>query len=300
MVDPAKLPITVLGGWLGAGKTTMVNRILAATTERLAIIVNDVGDVNIDAGFLRENAGDDESVIELTNGCVCCKVGDDLQSTIHQLARRTPAPDRVILEASGVADLFPITTYLEHPNVAIDAVIALADPDNFAYRSSGPPYGSLMRAQLSGADLVVATKLDLLDTSEHEAALDGLREFTKARVIPASADPNWINTVILGTHANESGSDAHAAGAPVATTTWRPSGPVDAIGLRSALRRSGLLRAKGSLATEEEAVRVHLAGGRVSIDPLSTDVAPINALVLIGDSTDQLNDVVSTMDATVL
>ncbi len=299
MSETAKTPITVLGGWLGAGKTTMVNRLLAATNERLAIIVNDVGDVNVDAEFLREEAGDD-SVIELTNGCVCCKIGDDLQSTIYQLTARTPAPDRIVLEASGVADLFPITTYLDHPKVTIDAVIALADPDNFAYRSSGPPYGSLMRAQLAGADLVVATKLDLLPADQHDAALDGLREFTKAQVIPASADPNWLNTVMLGSHANESVPGLHAAAAPVATATWRPSGPVDATALRSALRRSGLLRAKGTLSTEAGAIRVHLAGGRVTIEPLTVEAAPVNALVLIGDSTEQLKNVLSTLETTAI
>ncbi len=297
MTETSKTPITVLGGWLGAGKTTMVNRLLRATNERLAIIVNDVGDVNVDAEFLREDSDDTDGVIELTNGCVCCAIGDDLYATVHELTARTPAPHRIVLEASGVADLFPITTFLNHPRASIDAVIALADPDNFEYLSSGPPYGSLMRSQLSGADLVVATKLDLIPDDERDAALDGLRKFTKAQVIPASDDPTWLNTVMLGSHENTDRPDDHEATAPVATTTWRPTSPVVPAAITQALTGSRLLRAKGSVATADGAVRVHLVGGRVELTTLDDDTAPLNAIVLIGHSADQLDEVATALSA---
>ncbi len=291
MSDSPKIPITVLGGWLGAGKTTMVNRILESTTEPIAVIVNDVGEVNVDADLIRQNAGDDDGVIELTNGCICCKIGDDLFATLADLARRSPAPHRIVLEASGVADLRPLESFLDHPRVEIDAVIALVDPANFAHRSSGPPYGSLMRAQLAGADLVIATKLDLIAKDEQATALDALREFTKARIIEASDDPAWINTVLLGAHDNPDHELSTNASAPVATITWRSDGPVDALSVKSVLQKSGLLRAKGSVAAHDGAKVIHLAGGRVTMTDLDADLEPIHAIVLIGESFDEVEAV---------
>lgn len=296
MSDSPKIPVTVLGGWLGAGKTTMVNRILSSTTEPIAVIVNDVGEVNIDAELLRENAGDDDGIVELTNGCICCKIGDDLFATLADLTRRSPAPHRIVLEASGVADLRPLESFLDHPRVEIDAVVALVDPANFAHRSSGPPYGSLMRAQLAGADLVIATKLDLIPEAERASAVDALGEFTKARIIEASTDPTWINTVLLGVHDNPDHELSPEASAPVATTTWRTNGPVDASAVKFALQKSGLLRAKGSIETHDGSKVVHLAGGRVSLTDLAPDIDPLNALVLIGATFDEVGAIADTLD----
>jgi len=289
----SSIPVTILGGWLGAGKTTLINRVLSTATERIAVIVNDVGEINIDAELLRDSA-DDDGIIELTNGCICCNVGDDLEETVAELALRSPGPERILIEASGVADLRPIAAHLDHPMLTLDAVIALAEPTGFAYRSSGPPYGSLMRAQLGGADLVIATKLDLVDAADRPAALDELRPFTKAPVVAAQTDATWLNSVILGAHANPDFEISHAPAPAVATRTWRSHGPVELPVLTARLRRSGLLRAKGSVLGTDGPVIVHLAGGRVDITPLD-DSEPLNALVLIGESSDHVGEVAASL-----
>jgi len=297
MADPSPIPLTVLGGWLGAGKTTMVNRILATATQRIAVIVNDVGAVNVDAELIRENNADD-GVVELTNGCVCCKIGDDLFATLAELSRRDPAPQRVVLEASGVAEPRQVTTFLEHPKFRIDAVIALAEGKGFEYRSSGPPYGSLMRAQLAGADLVVATKLDLVaDDEERAASLEELRLFTKAQVIEANEDPEWLNAVMLGAHDNPEHGISSGATPAVATHAWRPEGVVDAVALKSVLRGSGLLRAKGSVAGADGGVLVHLAGDRVEVQPLAEGDEVLGTIVLIGETFSAVGAVVELLDS---
>lgn len=281
-----RIPLTVLGGWLGAGKTTMVNRLLHAATERIAVIVNDVGEVNVDAQLIRDastaaGASALDDVIELTNGCVCCKVGDDLFATVAELTRRSPTPGRIVLEASGVADLRPIASFVDHPGITIDAIIALAEGANFAYRSSGPPYGSLMRAQLAGADLVIATKLDLVDDDQREPSLEELRQFTKAPVIAASDDPVWLNSVVLGSHQSQDRSTDEDHTADVATAVWRPSGTVPLAKVRHALVNSDLVRAKGSVATAgSDRVVIHLAGHRVTVTDTAGEVP--NGVVLIG------------------
>lgn len=272
----------------------MVNHILASTTERIAVIVNDVGQVNVDAELIRKNV-DEDGLIELTNGCVCCAIGDDLYATIHELTARDRAPERILLEASGVADPRQIVGFLYHPKITLDAVLTLAEGTGFEYRSSGPPFGSLMRAQVAGADLVVATKLDLQPESERQAAVDELRQFTKARIVEASTDPEWLHTVILGGHDNADHAPATGSAAPVATTTWRTDEPVDAAVLKAKLKRSGLVRAKGSVETTAGSMVVHLAGGRVNLTPLA-DAEPLNALVLIGESADEVAAIAERLD----
>ncbi|MDE0254627.1 MAG: hypothetical protein OYG32_07510, partial [Rhodospirillaceae bacterium] len=96
------IPVTVIGGYLGAGKTTCLNHLLAADHGlRLAVLVNDFGAVNIDAGLIAEHGGD---TIALTNGCVCCAIADDLGAALQAQTERQPPPDWIVVEASGVAD----------------------------------------------------------------------------------------------------------------------------------------------------------------------------------------------------
>ena len=98
MVDP--LPTVVIGGYLGAGKTTLVNHLLRhADGRRVAVLVNDFGDVNIDADLIE---GADAGVLSLSGGCLCCSFGDDLVGTLLALQRRQPPPDVVLIELSGV------------------------------------------------------------------------------------------------------------------------------------------------------------------------------------------------------
>ena len=132
MSDRPPIPMTVLGGWLGAGKTTLLNRMLAHADQRIAVVVNDIGEINIDAALI--GAADDE-IVELTNGCVCCSIGQSLALTLRELTLRDPAPERIVVEASGVADPVQVAAYGDRRRVPLDAVITLADAETFAHRA---------------------------------------------------------------------------------------------------------------------------------------------------------------------
>src|ERR1700741_1151702 len=100
MIQP--IPFTVLGGYLGSGKTTLLNRVLQQNEgRRLAVIVNDFGSVNIDAMLIQTRTNE---LVALANGCVCCSISTGLAEALTVLSRRTPLPEHVIIEASGVAD----------------------------------------------------------------------------------------------------------------------------------------------------------------------------------------------------
>ena len=122
----AKLPITVIGGYLGAGKTTLVNNLLTqANGLRAAVLVNDFGAVNIDAALIAEHAGD---TISLTNGCMCCSMADGLYMAIVQIMKHAERLDHIIIEASGVAEPGKIARKGQAFGLPLDGVLVVDYP----------------------------------------------------------------------------------------------------------------------------------------------------------------------------
>ena len=156
--DGRRVPVTLLGGYLGAGKTTVINELLATTDRPIAVLVNDVGEVNVDASLVRRKHGD---TIELTDGCVCCSLAGGLVEAFEGLRDRDTAPDHVIVELSGVADPARVIPWASSPGFILDGVVVLVDADQFAERIVDPLTSDFVKCQLRAADLFVVTKLDL-------------------------------------------------------------------------------------------------------------------------------------------
>jgi len=175
-VSAAAIPVTVLTGFLGAGKTTLVNRLLReAHGRRFAVIENEYGAVNVDADLLVNGGG--ETIVQLTNGCVCCTVRGDLADALERLAARRTAGeiafDHVLIEPTGLADPGPIVrTFMAgtalQASYFLDGVVTLFDGLN-GLRSLGESVEA--QAQLAYADRVLVTKTDLLDGAAAVEAL---------------------------------------------------------------------------------------------------------------------------------
>ena len=157
------VPILLVTGFLGAGKTTVVNHLLAhAEGRRIAAVVNDFGAINIDAELI---AGASDGVVSLSNGCICCSLEGDLLRTLAALLRRDPRPEFIVIETSGVADPSDIVRNLMDPLIwreaPLETVLCVVD----ATTSAETLNDALLRSQLRAADVVALSKVDLVDAA---------------------------------------------------------------------------------------------------------------------------------------
>jgi G3E family GTPase len=167
--DPVRpIPFTVIGGFLGAGKTTLLNRVLREPDGvRYAVLVNDFGALDVDAGLIVAHDGE---TIALANGCLCCSIGDSLVDTLVDLMARPDPADHILVEASGVADPKRIADIaVIDPALARDGIVVLVDAAEVRRLAADPRVGDAVLRQLAVADLLVVNKADLVDPSTLDA-----------------------------------------------------------------------------------------------------------------------------------
>ena len=163
--SPPRIPLTVIGGFLGAGKTSLlVHWLQQAQGQRIAVLVNDFGAINIDAELLSESNSD---TIALSNGCVCCQIGGDLSQALLQVLD-TPQPfDAIVIEASGVSDPWPIAQIaLADKRLSLHGVLVVVDAAAVRTHAADPLLNDSLLRQLRAADLLVLNKTDLCSADE--------------------------------------------------------------------------------------------------------------------------------------
>jgi G3E family GTPase len=293
--DP--IALTVIGGYLGAGKTSLVNHLLRhADGLRIGVIVNDFGSLAIDADLLvgAEREGD---VIGLANGCACCSVGAGLYEALEALTERDDRLDHVVIEVSGVADPAVASAWATVPPFEPAGVIVLADA-TAVERLAGDRYvGDDVRRQLQGADLLGVTKTDLCSAEQVARAaawLDGAAPgVPRIEVVDGVVEP----TVVLGVRP----SGPHALPADVRsderehdhehrydTWSWTSSDVVELSWIRDVLADlpDAVVRAKGIVRLADgSAVTVHRVGRRIDVRPTDRPVE-VSVLVAIAVRTD--------------
>lgn len=219
-----KVPATVITGFLGAGKTTLIRHVLQnAGGRRLALIINEFGDIGVDADLVRgcnDEACPADRIVELANGCICCTVADDFLPTMQMLLDREDRPDHIIIETSGLALPKPLIQAFQWPDIrtraTVDGVIAVIDAEAVAAgrfasdeeaiaeaRKADPeldhdnPLEELFEDQLICADLVLLNKCDLVDVPALMAVQSRVAASARSEVKAIPVQNGQIDPAVL-------------------------------------------------------------------------------------------------------
>jgi G3E family GTPase len=270
------VPILLVTGFLGAGKTTVVNHLLAhAEGRRIAAVVNDFGAINIDAELI---AGASDGVVSLANGCICCSLEGDLLRTLAGILRRSPQPEFIVIETSGIADPADIVRNLMDPVIwqeaPLETVLCVVD----AAAPAGSLDDALLRSQLLSADVVALSKIDLVDEACRAEVRTAVAAIRPATIVVDAAHgalsatllfPDVTNTVPA---ARDPGRRRPSADR-FESFSWTSDRALSLPRLQSAIGRlaAKLARAKGLFEVVEQPGRqllFQLASGRATIAPL--------------------------------
>lgn len=285
------VPVILVTGFLGAGKTTFINDLLLnAKGLRIAAIVNDFGSINIDATLL-ESASD--AVIGLKNGCICCSLQGDLLRTLRQVLQdgRGGPPDLILIEASGVADPQGIVQALMDPVLfraaALDSIVCIADAEDLL-DSPDRWQDPLWQAQILAADIVQLSKVTAGD-DRLPALAARLGETGKAYVLGTDGTTLAVTDLIgrAGFRLTPEQRPALDSGR-FASVEWSCDGPVSLPRFQALIGSlsGSLLRAKGWMQFREkpgDCVLFQMVGRRASLSPSDRDFQG-SRLVLIGES----------------
>jgi G3E family GTPase len=299
-----KMPVTIITGFLGSGKTTLLNYIIQNFAGyKVAILVNEFGDINIDSQLLMTV---EENMIELTNGCVCCTINNDLSNAVYRILERQDQIDYLIIETTGVADpLLIALTFLGtelRDLTQIDAILTVIDVETFVplehYNSDAAAsqilYGDVIL--LNKTDLVAKTKVNELERHLRSVKEDAriLRsEYGKVPIplildVNLSAADSFSETLILSERDSQ-----HLSNDGFMAVSFQSDRPISLKKFQQFLDYQlpeNVFRAKGILWFKESPQRhlFQLSGKRFTIDDSEWITAPTNQIVLIGRKLDRL------------
>lgn len=298
----ADLPLTIIGGYLGAGKTSLINHLLRhADGLRLAVLVNEFGSLSIDEDLLLQTSdeanvstdGDKTNIISIAGGCVCCSYGNDLTLAMMELLSLDPQPDHVVLESSGVAIPGSIAASVSLiAGYAVDGIVVVANTETVREQAEAPYIADTIKRQLEHADILILNKTDLVEPEQREGTIEWVhKEVPGANIVSAEhgqVPPDIVMQSFLGRERGPS-TDNHDT-TLFTTVTLSVEHRIDATRTAQVLAEElpGIVRAKGFVRTlNGELTTIQVVGRRWVVSD-APEGASLN-LVVIGHS-EQLDE----------
>lgn len=281
----ASLPVTVIGGYLGAGKTTLVNHLLRqANGRRLAILVNEFGSIAIDEDLIE---AEEDGLISIAGGCICCSFGNDLIGAIEDLRSVEPAPDHIVVETSGVALPGSVVASLSLiEGIRPDGIVVLVDAETVVKQARDDYIGDTITRQLSDAEIVVINKRDLISDSAAQSLALTLSDLAPNAAQIEAAFGTVSLDAVLGAVAQPSSGGTDSGGHSDSlfdSIAFTPQRRFNAPALAEQLATGalGVVRAKGHVAGDDGAIwLLQTVGRRWQAEPV--DHQPHPQLVCIG------------------
>ena len=285
------VPVLLITGFLGAGKTTLINRLLRDPQgRRLAAVVNDFGAIDIDAALLGSVI---EDVISLKNGCICCSLQGDLLRTLSMILRRDPIPDGIVIETSGVSDPAEIVRSLLDPVIwkqaALDAVICVVDARTLVDQVD-LMHDALWQSQVQAADYVALSKTDLVSEANAKQIEAMLCKYKPRTMIHALQDGHFPPELLFSADLHRPGqrlSTSLRTAMPVfQTMSWASEVSLSLTGFQRVIRDMAkvLVRAKGFVTFIErngEPMLFQLVGSRATLGRAPSCIVMMDAVRLV-------------------
>lgn len=277
MTQQTPIPVVIIGGYLGSGKTTLINHCLQNGLSNAAIIVNDFGDINIDAALISQYSSD---TLELTNGCICCSIGESLADTFFSILDRPQLPELIVIETSGVSDPASVAAYGYIKGLTNAGVLVLVDTTQAVDTFNQPLISNSFQRQISAAHILAMTKTDLASTEQITATRQLLQQLAPSTQI-VEASPRALVELIDAPHRQATPPSTPSDGHPLSRSMKLFDDPPSRHELQVFLDSlpESVIRVKGVVALDDaSSVLVQKTGPHLSVTATSL---PSTGLVLL-------------------
>ena len=267
------IPLTLISGYLGTGKTTLINQLLRTTKKKIALLVNDFGDVNIDESLIESRT---DSLLSIAGGCVCCSYGNELIETLESMNSSEIQPDHIVLEASGIALPSKIIQTVSLMNfLSFHGTVLLADASRIQAQLNDVYISDTIRLQIQEHDLLVLNKTDLIGEEDLSNCMDVLLKNFQIKKLLTTVNAHieekdmLLDFVPNEKHKGNEIKLEKKMGHGFISSTIKPTGTIDTDALSTLLRNPtyNIERAKGFFKNKDgEACEIQYDGLNLKIE----------------------------------